>query len=96
MTEYLIKRADGEWFDIPASRAAEAYRPTSFAWERIEGWGDWRIRCEGVEISFSCEDPGIQVSIEDNLPPTVADQIADEIRQNIEHVTGQKGRVVLL
>jgi hypothetical protein len=96
MTEYLIRRTDGEWFDIPASNAADAYRPTSFASERVQGWGDWRIQCEGVEISFSYEDPGIQVSIEGDLPEKVADQIADEIRDNIERVTGQKGRVVAL
>ena len=96
MTEYLIRRTDGEWFDIPASRAAEAYRPTSFASQRIDGWGDWRIRCEGVEISFSYEDPGIQISIDGDLPKNVADQIADEVRQNIERVTAQRGRVVPL
>jgi hypothetical protein len=96
MAEYLIRRADGDWFDIPAPRAAEAYRPTSFASERVDGWGDWRIRCEGVEISFSYEDPGIQVCIEGELSEAVADQIADEIRQSIERVTGQKGRLVAL
>ncbi len=96
MTEYLIRRTDGQWFDIPASRAAEAYRPTSFQFERAEGRGDDRIRCEGVDSSFSYEDAGIQVSIEGDLPERIADQIADEIRQNIEFVSGQKGRVVAL
>ena len=96
MTEYLIRRTDGEWFDLHATRFGDALRPTSFASERIEGFGDWRIRTEGVEISFSYEDPGIQMSIEGELPPTIADQIANEIRQNIELVTGQKGRVVAL
>jgi hypothetical protein len=96
MTEYLIRRTDGEWFDLHATRLADALRPSSFASERVEGWGDWRIRVEGVDISFSYEDPGMQVIIEGELPTKVADQIVDEIRQNIERVTGQKGRVVPL
>jgi hypothetical protein len=96
MSEYLIRRADGEWFDLPASMSGEALRPISFASERVEGWGDWRIRTEGVDISFSYEDPGIQVCIEGELSKKLADQIADEIRQNIELVTGQKGRVIAL
>src|SRR5688572_2788409 len=96
MIEYLIRRTDGEWFDLHATRFDEALRPSSFPSERVEGRGAWRIRCEGTDISFSYEDPGIQVSIEGHLPPDVADRIAEEIRQNVERVTGQKGRVVPL
>ena len=77
MSEYLIKRTDGEWFDL-RGRLAEALRPSSFASERVTGWGDWRIHTNGVEISFSYEDPGIQVVFEDDLPRDVADQIAEE------------------
>jgi hypothetical protein len=96
MTEYLIRRTDGEWFDLHATRFGEALRPISFASERVPGFGNWRIRIEGVEISFSYEDPGMQITIEGELPPAIADQIAEEIRQNIELVTGQKARVVAL
>lgn len=96
MIEYLIRRTDGQWFDLNATRFGEALRPSSFASERIEGWGDWRIRCEGVEISFSYEDPSIQLSIEGELSREITDLISDEIRQNVERVTGQKGRVVAL
>ena len=94
--EYLIRRTDGEWFSISASRAAEAYRPTSFASERTEGWGDWRIRTNGVEISFSYEDPGIQVTFETDCSSAVESQIIREILENIERVTGQKGHIVPL
>jgi hypothetical protein len=96
MREYLIRRTDGEWFDLEYSRFGDALRPSSFSAESIEGWGDHRIRTEGVEVAFSYEDPGIQVTVEGSLPPAVADQIVDEIRQNIERVTGQKGRIVPL
>lgn len=96
MIEYLIKPVDDEWFDIPMPQAAKAYRPKSFASERIEGPGDWRIRCEGVDISFSYEDSGIQVSMEGDLGKATADQIADEIRQSIERVSKQKARLIAL
>ena len=94
MGEYLIRRTDGEWFDIPQGKKADAYRPIASPSERIEGEGTWRIRCEGVEIGFSFEDPGIQIWFEGDLPESTEDRIADEIRQSIERVTGQMGRVV--
>lgn len=96
MNDYLIRRTDGEWFDLHADRNVEAFRPSSFSSERIEGDGEYRIRTEGVEIVFSYEDPGIQVTIEGDLSQLVANQIVDEIRQNIERVTGQKGQVIHL
>jgi len=94
--EYLIRRTDGDWFDLHAKRLGEALRPSSFVSERVDGWGDWCIRCEGADISFSYEDPGIQMSIDGELPREIANQIAKEICQNIERVTGQQGRVVPL
>jgi hypothetical protein len=96
MSEYLIRRTDGEWFDLPVSRFHEALRPSSFPAERIEGWGDYRIQVEGVEIAFSYEDPGIHVNIEGALPAQVADRIVNEIRENIERVTGQQGHIIAL
>jgi hypothetical protein len=96
MIEYLIRRVDGEWFNEDPSLYAQSLRPSSFGSEHIDGWGNWRIRCQGVEISFSFEDPGIQVSLEEGLPRAIADQIVHEICDNIERVTGQKGRVVAI
>jgi hypothetical protein len=94
MKEYLLKRTDGEWFDVPSSRAAEAYRTSSFQSQRVDGFGDWRIISNGTEISFSYEDAGILVVFEHDIPTEVADQMAREILQNIERVSGQKGRIV--
>ena len=58
-----------------------------------EGWGDHRIEVGGVEISFSYEDPGIQVTIEGDLPEELANAIVGEVLANITRVTGQQGRV---
>jgi hypothetical protein len=92
--EYLIRRSDGEWFDLHADRYAAALRPSSMPNRPVEGWGDHRIEVSGVEISFSYEDPGIQVTFEGDLPEEVADAIVTEILANITEVTGQQGRVI--
>ncbi len=94
MREFLIRRTDGEWFDLHRDDFAGTLRPSSFPSHKVEGWGDHRISVEGVEISFSYEDPGVQVSFEGELPVEKCETIVNEILANIEEVTGQKGRIV--
>jgi len=97
MIEFLIRRDDGEWFDFSYERRAEIFRPHSIPSRPVEGWGTHRIEVEGVEISFSDEDPGFQVSFEtDSFDTTRARQIVDDICRNIETQLGQKTRVVEL
>jgi hypothetical protein len=96
MFEYLIRRTDGDWFDLDPKRYEIAFRPSSIKAERVDGWGSWRILCSGIEISFSDEEAGIQISFEGEVSRELADQIASEICQNIEFATGQSGRVVPL
>ena len=52
-----------QWFDLNG-RQEEAFRPSSIPSVPVKGWGDHRIQVSGVDISFSYEDPGIQVCIE--------------------------------
>ena len=96
MIEYMIRRRDGDWFDLHRDDYAEVLRPKSFGSRPISGWGDHRIECENVEISFSYEDPGIQVSFEGTIADAKAKQIVEEIRERIEAATGQKGYVISL
>jgi hypothetical protein len=97
MIEYLIKRTDGDWFDLHASRFAEVLRPSSFLSRTVEGWGDHRIEIHGCQISFSYEEPGIQVSFDgDTLTESEASQIVSEIAESITKATGQKSRVIPL
>jgi hypothetical protein len=97
MIEFLIRRADAEWFDFPYERRTEILRPLTVPSRPVEGWGSHRIEVEGAEVSFSDEEPGFQVVFEaGNLDPTRARQIIDDICQNIETQTGQKTRVVEL
>jgi hypothetical protein len=94
MVEFLIRRTDGEWFDLKVDQMAEALCPTSFEYRRAEGSGDWRIHTQGVDVSFSYEDPGIQISFEGEISEALAEAIVEEIRINLQRVTGQKGRIV--
>lgn len=93
--EYLIERADGEWFDLPYAAYADVLHPTSFAWQRVAGWGDHRIRILDCDMAFSDEPPGMQVIFEgDTISRMQAQQIMEEIAQNIARATGQTARVV--
>ncbi len=93
--EYLI-RSDDDWFDLQKDDFAQALCPLTFSSEQITGWGDHRIKVKGVDIAFSFEDPGIQIIFEDEIDGETADQIVDEILENIEKKTGQSGRVIPL
>jgi len=94
--EYLIRRTDGEWFDLDHTRFAEVLRPTSLPSKPVPGWGDHRIRVKGFEVSFSYEDPGIQVVFEGSMSEEDADRITQEVLANIVQATGQQGKVIPL
>jgi len=90
--EFLIRRTDGEWFD--GVDRDKTLRPNSFGSKVIKGWGDHRIEVQGVEVSFSYEDPGWQIVFEGPIEATMARQIVQEIAGNITAATGQGSRIV--
>ena len=96
MMEYMIRTCDGDWFNLHRDSYAEVLKPKSFPSRPTSGWGHHRIKTEGVAISFSYEDPGIQVIFEGDLPEALALQIVEEIRERIETATNQKGYVISL
>ncbi len=97
MDEFLIKRADGEWFTFPQARFPDVLRPLAISSHPVTGWGSHRIEVEGAEVSFSDEAIGFQVAFETgNLDATRQREIVDDICRNIEAVTGQKSTVVEL
>lgn len=97
MIEFLIRRDDGEWFDIDYGRVDEMLHPNSVAWQRIDGWGTYRIRVLDAEVSFSDEDPGILVVFESGtVDHATAEKLVREIATNVTLVTGQASRVVPL
>ena len=92
MREFIIRRTDGEWFDNEWS----ACNPKSFPYEVIDGWGNHRLRVLGVEVSVSDEIVGYQVHFDGEIDEATARQIVEEMRENLEAATGQRGEVVEL
>jgi hypothetical protein len=97
MSEYIIKRTDGDYFDVQRSQYADVLRPVSTPSRPIAGWGDHRIEVEGAEVSFSFEPPGYQVVFESHaLTAERRLAIVEEILLSIEGATGQSGEVIEL
>lgn len=96
MLEYMIRTCDGDWFNLHRDVNEEVLRPKSFHSRPVSGWGDHRILCEDVEISFSYEDPGIQIAFEGEIAETTAKQIVEEILERIEDATRQEGYIISL
>ncbi len=98
--EFLIRCKQEEWFDLKCDRFQAVLKPTSYASAMVEGWGDHRICIRDVirdvEISFSFEDPGIQVTFENSCETTFAQKIVEEILDNLQRATGQVGYIVPL
>lgn len=95
--EFLIRRTDGEWFDLHAGRFPEVLKPHSVPSNPTQGWGDHRIAVPNGVIAFSYEDPGFQV-IFDPFEGTQEEAAAfvQELLESIEAATGQRGRIVRL
>jgi hypothetical protein len=94
MIEYLIRPTEAEWFDFP--KGSKPYCPVRTPFKEVSGWGDARIEVDGCPVSFSYEDPGVQVVFEGEIAAERAALIVEEIKQSIEAVSGQSARIVPL
>ncbi len=92
MIVFLIRRTDGEWFEFP--RDSDPYRPIDIAYRRIESDSVEMIEVDGCRISFSFEDPGIQVTFEGEISESRAMDVAKEIQQRIEQASGQTAETI--
>lgn len=97
MREFLIRRTDGEWFDLPHDKLLEILRPIRVCSRAIAGWGNHRIEVLGCELSFSLEDPGIQACFETGVvSEEQARLVASEVLESLTRATGQRGEIVEL
>lgn len=92
MIEFLVKCVDSEEFDYPPG--TRPFRPTTIPYRIAEGNDDWRIEVDGSSISISVEPPGVLISFEDKVTFERAHAIADEIKDRVEEVTGQRGKLL--
>ena len=85
MKEFLIRRKDGDFCLIHTSKFSNVLCPTSFASEKNDGWGDYRIKAGDCEIAFSFEEVRIQISFEMcEIRVENAEQMVNEISRSIE------------
>jgi hypothetical protein len=94
--EFAVRPSDASWFALDRSNFSEVFRPSTQESQEISGWGDHRIRVAGVEIAFSVEDSGIEISFEGDISDSDASHLSEEIRANIERATGQGATLIPL
>jgi hypothetical protein len=91
MIEFLVKRTDGDWFDLPVG--SNPYRPKTVPYEPL-GTDEHAILIGRCEVSFSFEDPGIQISFDGDIAEDLAERVASEVLERIRELTGQRGEVI--
>ncbi len=70
--------------------------PTDSQCEQIDGWGDYRMRCDSTEVAFSFEQPGIQMIVGEGPSDADADRLADSVAAQVQRGTGRETYVVPL
>ena len=96
MLEFLIQADDdGElWPAFHKDRNNDVLTPRGWNAVPIAGWGDHRVRIDDVEISFSGEFAGWQVSFEGDMDADRASAIVATIAEQVRQETGRPVRVV--
>ena len=86
MIEFLVKRTDGDWFDLPVGSGA--YRPKTVPYEAV-GTDEQAIRIGECEVSFSFEDPGIEICFHGDIAEELAERVASEVLSEFERSRGR-------
>jgi hypothetical protein len=94
VTEFLIRRTDGEWFDLHRDQFATVFHLEARRTRVVEGPGDHCVAIEETRVSISYEDPGLHLVFEGSLSTSQAAAIAEEFRARVCEATGQAGTVV--
>lgn len=76
MSEYLIRpEGRANWIPVHVDDMQRVLTPSGWNAMTIAGWGYHRIRVADVEVGFSAEDVGCQVSVEGDLDATTAESL---------------------
>jgi hypothetical protein len=92
--EFLIRRKDGAFVELPAGSDCSIFRPAGFATTLIQGRGVCAVGLEESVVTFSVEMPGIQMVVEGELPAPLAVNFAESVANRLESMTGQALEVV--
>ena len=89
--EYLIRRTDGDWFDLHADRHADVFLRVGSDDTQVPDSGDFCFKRDGVEVQVNGEIAGLHIIIEPVIDDHLADQWLNEFLQRLQNVTNQKG-----
>lgn len=90
MAEYVIRTAAGEWPAFHATRMSAVLQPAEgFDCVPVEGWGDFRMTCDGATVSFSGEMHGWQVVVEGPMSDDDSDRFAEVVTRQVEAEVGE-------
>lgn len=90
MLEFLIRTAEThEWPAFHSDQLAAVFAAPGSGCVPIEGWGDFRVRWQDSEISFSGEEVGWQVTIEGSPGQEDAATLIDAMTRRVESATGE-------
>jgi hypothetical protein len=92
--EFLIRRIDGELFDLHVNDFEKVFHPSSFTSKRVEGNGEYCLEVEGCQVIINYEMPSLQIVFDGDISRELAKQIVTEICQNVTSFTGQSGEVL--
>lgn len=94
--EFLIRPTQSMFFeDISFSDFPRLMRPNSFLFEVLDNSGDYRIKVQECEITFSDEMVGVQINFEgDYLTLETMRKIVAEIADNLRVESAQQVEVI--
>jgi hypothetical protein len=97
-SEYLIKRTDGDWFNVHRDDYERTLVPKSLPWGvATDSDFEYCIEISGCQVSFSYEDPGILVVFEDDVFSAEEElQLVKEMLENLTRLKGEAGEVIPL
>ena len=96
MIEYIIKRTDGEWFNLNISLYPKVFSSKKYNLKPTQGIGDYCLSFNDKLIEISYEYPGLQFAFKNNFDKNIAKELINEFFKNITQAMGQKGEILQL
>ncbi len=97
MREYLIRPVEGhDWIPVAADALAQVLTPAGWDVHVVPGLGSHRVSVDGVEVAFSDDQVGWQVSVEGQLSHDRADALVDTVARQLAAHAGVATTWVLL
>ncbi|MBO2455969.1 hypothetical protein [Actinomadura violacea] len=97
MREYLIQARTGDgWIAFHHDDLAQVLTPAGWECAPVDGWGDHRLRLGEVEIAFSGEPPGWQISFEGEFDSHIADAVIATVTHQLGEHSGREAAWFLI